>query len=138
MSYLIDTNVLSELRPGKPQPDPQVLKWAARVGISQQFVAAVSLAEIETGILRLEQRTPPQGQALRRWFDALALLFRERTLNIDAQVAHHYARLQARQPRPINDAWIAATACAHGLIIVTRNIRDFDGCGVETLNPWLG
>jgi len=134
--WLLDTNVLSELRPGKPHASSAVRQWAANVPIGRQFISAVTLAELETGILRLEYQSPPQGQALRRWYGGIVTLFRERTLVIDSAVAHHYARLQALGPRPVNDTWIAAIALAHGMTVVTRNTKDFGHEGVRTLDPW--
>ena len=136
MMWLLDTNVLSELRPGKPHASPAVRQWAANVPIGRQFISAVTLAELETGILRLEYQSPPQGQALRRWYGGIVTLFRERTLVIDSAVAHHYARLQALGPRPVNDTWIAAIALAHGMTGVTRYTKDFGHGGVRTLDPW--
>lgn len=136
MMWLLDTNVLSELRPGKPHASSAVRQWAANVPIGRQFISAVTLAELETGILRLEHQSPPQGQALRRWYEGIVTLFRERTLVIDSVVAHHYARLQAQGPRPVNDTWIAAIALAHGMTVVTRNTKDFSHGGVRTLDPW--
>lgn len=136
MMWLLDTNVLSELRPGKPHASSAVRQWAANVPIGRQFISAVTLAELETGILRLEYQSPPQGQALRRWYGGIVTLFRERTLVIDSAVAHHYARLQALGPRPVNDTWIAAIALAHGMTVVTRNTKDFGHEGVRTLDPW--
>ena len=136
MMWLLDTNVLSELRPGKPHASSAVRQWAANVPIGRQFISAVTLAELETGILRLEYQSPPQGQALRRWYGGIVTLFRERTLVIDSAVAHHYARLQAIGPRPVNDTWIAAIALAHGMTVVTRNTRDFNHGGIQTLDPW--
>ena len=138
MSHLLDTNVLSELRAGKRHASQRVIDWARQTPISRQFISVISLAEIEAGIIRLEQRVPAEGQALRRWFGGLEQLFRDRTLPMDIRVAHQYARLQARQPRPANDTWIAATALTHGLVVVTRNIRDFETMGVRLLNPWDG
>ena len=84
--YLLDTNVLSELRTGKPQPDAQVLAWAAGVPLAAQYVSVVTWMEIDIGILRLERRTPPQGQALRAWLGGVRRLFAERTLAIDDAV----------------------------------------------------
>ena len=136
MMWLLDTNVLSELRPGKPHASSAVRQWAANVPIGRQFISAVTLAELETGILRLERQSPPQGQALRRWYEGIVTLFRERTLVIDSAVAHHYARLQAQGPRPVNDTWIAAIALAHGMTVVTRNTRDFNHGGIQTQDPW--
>ena len=136
MMWLLDTNVLSELRPGKSHASPAVRQWAASVPIGRQFISAITLAELETGILRLEHLSPPQGQALRRWYEGIVTLFRERTLVIDSAVAHHYARLQAHGPRPVNDTWIAAIALAHGMTVVTRNTRDFNHGGIQTLDPW--
>ena len=80
MMWLLDTNVLSELRPGKPHASPAVRQWAASVPIGRQFISAITLAELETGILRLEHQSPSQGQALRRWYEGIVTLFRERTL----------------------------------------------------------
>ena len=136
MMWLLDTNVLSELRPGKPHASPAVRQWAASVPIGRQFISAITLAELETGILRLEHQSPSQGQALRRWYEGIVTLFRERTLVVDTVVAHHYARLQAHGPRPANDTWIAAIALAHGMTVVTRNTRDFNHGGIQTLDPW--
>lgn len=136
MMWLLDTNVLSELRPGKPHASSAVRQWAANVPFGRQFISAVTLAELETGILRLEHQSPSQGQALRRWYEGIVTLFRERTLVVDTVVAHHYARLQAHGPRPANDTWIAAIALAHGMTVVTRNTRDFSHGGVQTLDPW--
>lgn len=134
--YLLDTNVLSELRTGNPQPDAQVLAWAAAVPLAAQYVSVVTWMEIDIGILRLERRTPPQGQALRAWLGGVRSLFAGRTLAIDDSVAQRCARLHAPNPAPPHDALIAATALVHGLTLVTRNTADFAGMGVELLNPW--
>lgn len=134
--YLLDTNVLSELRPGKKQADEAVLKWAAQVHMDEQYISPVSLAEIEWGILRLERRLPPQGQAFRAWFKQLEQRFKNHLLVIDGNVAHRYAVLQTPDPMPVNDAWIAATALAHGMTIVSRNTRNFRRAGVKVLDPW--
>lgn len=136
--YLLDTNVLSELRAGKPRADAQVLAWAASVPLGAQYVSVIAWMELDIGILRLERRTPPQGQALRAWLHSVRGLFAERTLVIDDAVALHCARLHAPDPAPPHDALIAATALAHGLTLVTRNVRDFAGMGVPLLNPWEG
>jgi len=134
--YLLDTNVLSELRTGKPGADQRVLQWAASVPVGVQFVSVISWMEIDIGVQLLERRTPPQGQALRRWLDGVRKLFAERTLPIDAAVVQHCARLHVPNPAPPHDALIAATALAHGLILVTRNTADFVSMGVELFNPW--
>lgn len=136
--YLLDTNLLSELRTGKPQPDRHVLAWAASVPLGAQFVSVVSWMELDIGIQRLERRTPPQGQALRAWLDGARSLFVGRTLVVDDAVVQRCARLHVPNPAPPHDALIAATALAHGLTLVTRNSADFAGMGVELLNPWEG
>ena len=134
--YLLDTNVLSELRPGKPRADEQVLAWAASVPLGAQYVSVIAWMELDIGIQRLERRTPPQGQALRVWLDRVRSLFAERTLVIDDAVVQRCARLHVPNPAPPHDALIAATALTHGLTLVTRNVRDFAGMGVAILNPW--
>lgn len=134
--YLLDTNVLSELRTGKPQPNRQVLEWASSVPLGAQYVSVISWMEIDIGILRLERRTPPQGQALRTWLSGVRGLFAVRTLAIDDAVVQRCARLHVPNPAPPHDALIAATALVHGLTLVTRNTADFAGMGVQLLNPW--
>lgn len=134
--YLLDTNVLSELRPGKPRADPRVLAWAASVPLGAQYVSVIAWMEIDIGIQRLERRTPPQGQAMRAWLEGVRKLFGTRTLVIDEAVALHCARLHVPNPAPPHDALIAATALVHGLTLVTRNTADFAGLGVTLLNPW--
>ena len=134
--YLLDTNVLSELRTGKPQPNRQVLEWASSVPLGAQSVSVISWMEIDIGILRLERRTPPQGQALRTWLSGVRGLFAGRTLAIDDAVVQRCARLHVPNPAPPHDALIAATAQVHGLTLVTRNTADFAGMGVQLLNPW--
>ena len=134
--YLLDTNVLSELRTGKPQASRQVLEWAGSVPLGAQYVSVIAWMEIDIGILRLERRTPPQGQALRAWLGGVRGLFAGRTLAIDDTVAQRCAQLHVPDPAPPHDALIAATALVHGLTLVTRNTADFVGMGVELLNPW--
>lgn len=134
--YLLDTNVLSELRTGKPQPDAQVLAWAAGVPLAAQYVSVVTWMEIDIGILRLQRRDAAQAQALQVWFSQVRALFAGRTMPVDEAVVQRCAQLHVPNPAPPHDALIAATALAHGLTLVTRNVRDFAGMGVELLNPW--
>lgn len=134
--YLLDTNVLSELREGKPRADAAVLAWAAGVPLSTQYVSSITLMEIEIGILRLERRSPPGGQALRIWLGKVRRLFADRSLPVDDAVAQQCARLHVPDPASPHDALIAATALAHGMTLVTRNTADFEGMGVALLNPW--
>ena len=134
--YLLDTHVLSQLRPGKPQTSRPVMDWAAGVPLAAQYVSVISWMELDVGILRLERRTPTQGQALRGWLNQAQHLFDRRTLAVDAAVAMRCARLHVPHPARPHDALIAATALAHGLTLVTRNTADFARMGVSLLNPW--
>ena len=134
--YLRGANVLSELRTGKPQPDAQVLAWAAAVPLAAQYVSAVTWMEMDIGILRLQRRDAAQAQALQAWFAQLRALFAGRTLPVDEAVVQRCAQLHVPNPAPPHDALIAATALAHGLTLVTRNVGDFVGMGVQLLNPW--
>lgn len=134
--YLLDTNVLSELRHGRPSQSRNVRTWASGVPIGQQFISAITLMELEIGILRLERRTPPEGSALRAWLGGVRRTFIGRVLAVDEAVALRCAQLHVPDPAPERDAMIAATALTHGFTVVTRNIGDFKGTGIKLVNPW--
>ena len=135
--FLIDTNVISELR--RPEKaDGNVIAWASTVEAASFFLSAITIFEIELGTLLISRRDATQGAILRSWIDKQILpRFDGRILPIDTAVAQRCARLHAPDPHAERDALIAATALAHGLTVVTRNIADFKPLGVVLLNPWL-
>jgi hypothetical protein len=138
--FLLDTNVVSELRKAKAnKADPNVTTWAASVSASALFLAAVSILELETGVLLVERRDPAQGAVLRTWIDNHVLpAFADRILPFDTVIARRCARLHVPDPRSDRDAMIAATALVHGMTVVTRNVDDFAPTGVSVLDPWTG
>lgn len=137
MSYLLDTNVVSELRKSPRRIDPNVAAWAASLVADQQFLSVISVFEIDLGILQVERRDGQQGMLLRRWFDVGVLgVFAERTLSVDREIARRAAGLHVPDPRPERDAYIAATALVHGLTVATRNVGDFDSMSIPLINPW--
>jgi len=134
--YLLDTNVVSELR--RPErADPHVVAWADEISASQFFLSVITVLEIERGVLLVERRDAAQGKVLRDWIDSQLLVrFEARILPVDTAVALRCARLHIPDPRAERDALIAATALVHGMTVVTRNLKDFEPTGVELLNPW--
>ena len=133
--FLLDTNVVSELR--KPQAHPAVVAWAGSVPAYKLYISAITLLEIETGILRLERLDPRQAVPLRNWLEAHVVpAFAGRVLSIDGTVARRCARLHVPDRSNECDALIAATALVHGMTIVTRNTQDFALSGAPLLNPW--
>jgi predicted nucleic acid-binding protein len=136
--YLLDTNVVSELRKAKAgKAHPRVAAWNAIVAPAETFISAISVLELELGVLRVERRDPRQGSTMRLWMEKHVLPgFSGRVLPIDAQVAQRCAALHFPDPRSERDALIAATALVHGMTVVTRNVSDFALTGVATLNPW--
>lgn len=137
MSYLLDSNVVSELRKRPGRVDAKVAAWGAALDADEQFLSAVTVFEVELGILQIERRDSSQGQTLRRWFEARVLpAFEKRTLPVDREVARRAAELHVPDPRPERDAYIAATALVHGLTVATRNVRDFEPMGIAVIDPW--
>lgn len=133
---LLDTNVISELRQGKPNPSAEVRNWAAQHRASTLYLSAISILELERGILLLERRTPPQGAALRAWLTGVRAAFAGRILPFTEQAASLCAALHVPDPRSERDAMIAATALEHGFAVATRNTQDFANTGVQLVNPW--
>ncbi len=134
--FLLDTNIISELRKARAA-DPRVIAWANSVEASLLFISAITVLELEQGVLLAERRDTRQGMALRAWLDGQVMPeFSSRILSIDAGVARRCAGLHVPDPRSERDALIVATALVHGLTVVTRNIADFDKTGVRLINPW--
>ena len=134
--FVLDTNVISELRRGKPHQSAEVRAWAAGQPSSKLFLSAITILELEVGILALERRTPPQGNALRTWLSGVREAFDGRILAFTDLTATICAALHVPNPRSERDAMIAATALEHGFTVVTRNVPDFASTGVRLMNPW--
>ena len=135
--FVLDTNVISELRHGKVHQSPEVRAWAARQPASQLFLSAICILELEKGVLALERKTPPQGQALRVWLTGVRATFAGRILPFTDHTATLCAAMHVPNPRSDRDAMIAATALEHGMAVVTRNVEDFAGTGVQLVNPFV-
>jgi predicted nucleic acid-binding protein len=137
VSFLLDTNVISELRKSPRRADARVRGWVASHDASSLYLSAITLMEIEIGIGRLARRDHIQADRLRTWLDGAVLaVFAGRILPVDLAVARRVARLHVPDPRPERDAMIAATATVHGLSVVTRNVADFEALDVALIDPW--
>lgn len=135
MTFLLDTNVVSELR--KRTPDPHVLAWYQRNVSAQAYVSVLVLGEIRQGIERIRLRDAAQTEALERWLEQLVVEYRDRILPVTVDVAQEWGRLAASaQPPPAVDGLLAATARVHRLVLVTRNVVDVARTGVPVVNPF--
>ncbi|KPF86936.1 twitching motility protein PilT [alpha proteobacterium AAP38] len=136
--YLLDTNVISELRKlGDGRADANVTAWLANRDANSFFISVITVMELEIGILRVERRDQRQASLLRHWLDSIVRPeFSDRTLPIDDAIALRCARLHVPDPRSDRDALIAATALHHGMSVVTRNVADFAATTVPLINPW--
>ncbi len=140
MMFLLDTNVVSELRKVRHgKADANVAAWAEGIDAGALYVSVITVMELELGVLSIERKDAAQGAMLRAWLEQHVLPeFSGRTLPVDTAVAQRCARLHVPDRRGERDALIAATALVHGMTMVTRNVADFKGTGVTILNPWNG
>ena len=135
---LLDTNVVSELRKvASGKADANVAVWNETVDPAETFISSVVLHELEIGVRLVEHNDAAAGKVLRNWLEnAVLLAFSGRILPLDEAAAVQAAKWHVPNPKPINDAYIAATALTRRMTLVTRNIKDFDGMGVALVNPW--
>lgn len=135
---LLDTNVVSELRKVRlGRADPKVSRWAETLDATELFVSAITVHELEIGVLLAERRNPQQGAMFRAWLESHVLpAFAGRILPVDAAVARRSARMHVPDPGPVNEALILATAQVHGLAVATRNAAGFAPAGVPVIDPW--
>jgi len=133
--FLLDTNVVSELR--RSRAEPRVLAWAAASAPEDFFLSAITVLEIEQGAFQLKRRDWRRGADFESWLRIFVLpSFENRILAFDVAAAIRCASLHVPDPRQERDAMIAATALEHRLTVATRNVRDFAAMGVPLLNPW--
>lgn len=137
--YLLDTNVVSELRKaGSNKADDNVVKWAQSVSTNSLFISSISILEIEMGILQLERKDPKQALIYKTWLnDHVLIAFSNRILPFDTSSALKCAQLHVPDPKSERDAMIAAISIVHGLTLVSRNENDFKHINIELINPWL-
>jgi predicted nucleic acid-binding protein len=133
VSFLLDTNVVSEIRRGR---DPNVAAWAKAWEGEDLYLSVLTVGEIRKGIERLRSRDPQQAEVFATWLGELHEHFADRILQVDADVADDWGRLNARAERKTVDSLIAATARVHDLTVATRNTADFQDCDLRLLDPW--
>ena len=136
--FLLDTNIVSEVRKGR-RSDPNVSNWYAGVGESQFFISSLTIGEIRKGIeLARRRHDVDQAEALETWLRTVIQRFSGRILTVDTEEADTWGQLSAIRPVPVVDGLLAATAMAHDMTLVTRNVSDVEGLGVRVLDPFSG
>lgn len=134
MTYLVDTNVVSELR--KRAPDPHVLAWYGTVSSADLFLSVLTIGEIRLGIERLRRKDTAQADLLEQWLRGLHVVYRDHLIDVDADVAEEWGRLNVPDQLPVIDGLLAASAKVRGWTLVTRNVADLGRSGVSLLNPF--
>lgn len=136
--FVLDTNVVSELRKVRPgKADANVARWADSVAAVELYLSVISIQELEIGVLLAERRDPAQGAVFRAWLNNHVLpAFAGRILPVDTAVAQRSAILHVPDACFTRERLIAATALVHGMTVVTRNVADFEPTGVQVLDPW--
>jgi len=134
VTYLLDTNVISEVC--KRRPDDHVVAFFESVKSADLFISVLTIGEIRAGIERLRRKDTDQANALDQWLAGLCANYADRIINVDADIAHEWGRLNVPDPLPVIDGLLAATARSRGCTLVTRNVTDLGRCGVRLLNPF--
>jgi predicted nucleic acid-binding protein len=137
--FVLDTNVVSELRKVRSgKANPGVAAWAEQVASAQLFISAITIHELEHGVLLMERSDPAQGALLRAWLDqSVAAAFKNRVLPVDERIARRAAALHVPDPAPFRDALIGATALVNDMTVVTRDLKDFQRFDdLDLINPW--
>ena len=135
MSYLLDTNVVSEVR--KPQANPHVRAWFASVPGESLYLSVLTVGEIRRGMEQLRRRDPAQAAVFEAWLASLRQHYADRLLPVTTEIAEEWGRLNVPDPLPTGDGLLAATARVRGLVLVTRNTADLARTGIRVLNPFL-
>jgi toxin FitB len=136
MSFLLDTNVVSEIR--KQSPDAGVANWFASVPADELFLSVLVVGEIRQGIERLAGRDQAQAEIFERWLSQLVDSYGDRLVPITERIAQVWGRLNVPDPVPVVDGLMAATALVHDWILVTRNVKDVRSTGVRLHDPFAG
>jgi hypothetical protein len=134
MAFLLDTNVFSEIR--RPRPDPNVSTWLASVDDDEIYLSVLVAGEIRQGVERLRPRDPRRAEAYETWLNELLVRYADRTAAIDLDVADEWGRLNAARRVPVIDGLLAATAIVRGWTLVTRNVGNVAPTGVPCLDPF--
>jgi predicted nucleic acid-binding protein len=135
LSYLLDTNVISELRKGE-RADPNVAAWYADLADEEIFLSALTIGEIRRGVESVRRRDPDAAASLDSWLARLSEAHADRILSVDRAIAEEWGRMNVPDPLPVIGGLLAATARVLGLTLVTRNVADVNGADVEVLNPF--
>ena len=135
MSFLLDTNVLSELLKGS-RCEPNVSQWAAKESTQAHYISVLSLGEIRNGIELLRKKSPEKCASLENWLEKLHSDYANCTISITVEISERWGELSSRRTLPVIDSLIAATALEFGLTLATRNTKDFDGLGIPIVNPF--
>ena len=135
MPFLLNTNILSELRKGV-RCDPNVSHWAAKESTQAHYISVLSLGEIGKGIKLLRKKLPEKCAPLKNWLEKLHSHYAHCTISITAEISERWGELSSIRSLPVIDSLIAATALEFGLTLVTRNAKDFDGLGISIVKPF--
>ncbi len=134
MTYLLDTNVLSEAR--RRRPEPKLVAWLEATESSDLYLSVLTIGEIRMGITRRRRKDPTAADILEHWAREIEETFSDRIIPVDTSIARIWGELNRERPLPVVDALLAATAIKHDLTLVTRNVKDIASTGVSLINPW--